>query len=597
MSRRILLRPAAVLLCLLLVLPVHAFGESTPDGSIRVLMTRLALTDTAELLLDGSYTCGEMAFQQGSKVTLQLRDGGIRLYYEGMVRDMGKQVTFLRHQLPGQTLNGIRVGGAYPLYCGDLLFDIDKGLLRCVARLEIEEYLLGVLPYEMSSAFPLEALKAQAVAARTYALTHLNPDRAYDVEDNTNDQVYAGITADAPSIRSAVQSTEGICVYYKGSMVPCYYTASNGGLVESIENVWGVNGPYGYVHRKADPYDLANEESPVLSLQLPKTWGEKENAGVLGTFLKPRLQEALEQRGYGPETEVRVRAMTEASLESPTNEGSGVHQNLRLSVLVSVRGKPAPDNEEEVTLLSSAAPAQTPAGTDAPVSPSPAPTQASSDGEEEIYLNHLPSPTPAPTPSLDGWTDLAQPVILSLSYFGEVESAFSLSLNGANNEVTTLQEEKSAFVLQARRFGHGVGLSQRGAQRMAAKEGWGYRQILRYYYQGITLKRVSYTYQTAKALSASFLSTPAPPATPTPRPTLMPVTLRPGETKVIVNQISSDSTLNLRRESNTTSDILMRLYFGQELAVLEQQGDWIRVRTDAAEGYVMLKYVSPVQEE
>ena len=77
----------------------------------------------------------------------------------------------------------------------------------------------------------------------------------------------------------------------------------------------------------------------------------------------------------------------------------------------------------------------------------------------------------------------------------------------------------------------------------------------------------------------------------------MPVTLRPGETKVIVNQISSDSTLNLRRESNTTSDILMRLYFGQELSVLEQQGDWIRVRTDAAEGYVMLKYVSPVQEE
>ena len=271
MSRRILLRPAVLLLCLLLILSVHALGDSTPDGSIRVLMTRLALTDTAELLLDGSYTCGEMAFQQGSKVTLQLRDGGIRLYYEGMVRDMGKQVTFLRHQLPGQAVNGIRVGGAYPLYCGDLLFDIDKGLLRCVARLEIEEYLLGVLPYEMSSAFPLEALKAQAVAARTYALTHLNPDRAYDVEDNTNDQVYAGITADAPSIRSAVQSTEGICVYYKGSMVPCYYTASNGGLVESIENVWGTNGPYGYVHRKADPYDLANEESPVLSLQIPKT--------------------------------------------------------------------------------------------------------------------------------------------------------------------------------------------------------------------------------------------------------------------------------------------------------------------------------------
>ena len=72
MSRRILLRPAAVLLCLLLVLPVHAFGESTPDGSIRVLMTHLALTDTAELLLDGR-------LQAGDRLIVGVRDGALTL--------------------------------------------------------------------------------------------------------------------------------------------------------------------------------------------------------------------------------------------------------------------------------------------------------------------------------------------------------------------------------------------------------------------------------------------------------------------------------------------------------------------------------------
>ena len=586
-SRR--LRLAAAALAVLLLLPAQCVsGAAGPDGSVRVLMTRLALTDTAELLLDGSYTCGEMAFQQGSKVVLQVRDGGIRLFYEGMVRDMGRQVTFLRHRLPGQDLNGIRVGGAYPLYCGDLLFDIEKGQLRCVARLEVEEYLLGVLPYEMSSAFPLEALKAQAVAARTYALTHLQPDRAYDVEDNTNDQVYAGIVADAPVIRRAVKETEGICVFYQDSMVPCYYTASNGGLVESIERVWGTNGPHGYIRRRADPYDLANEESPVLSLSIPRTWGESENAGALGAFLTPRLKAALVERGYAPEENgIRIRGVSDVSLRNPTDDGSGVWQSVQISLLVSVRGQRDPDGEEEISLPGFSAPAPQPSQT-----PVPAP-----DGEEEISLPGFSAQTPQPPASPDGWTDLSRPVVLTLSYFGEVESAFNLSLNGSNNEVTSVREEAGAFVLEARRYGHGVGLSQRGAQRMAAVEGWGYRQILRYYYQGITLRRVRYTYQSAAALSAAFLSTPAPPATPTPRPTLMPVSLRAGETRVIVDKISSDSTLNLRRENNTTSEILLRLYYGQELAVIGTEGDWLHVRTDAAEGYVMSKFVTAVPEE
>ena len=326
----------------------------------------------------------------------------------------------------------------------------------------------------------------------------------------------------------------------------------------------------------------------MLFLSVPKTWGDSENAGPLGTFLMPRLKAALEQRGYAPEENgIRIRSVSDVSLRNQTDEGSGVFESVQISLMVSLRGQTAPDGEEEISLPGFSKDTPMPAGTPA----------AAPDGEEEISLPGFSLQTPQPSASPDGWTDLPQPLVLTLSYFGEVESAFSLSLNGSNNEVTTVREEPGAFVLEARRYGHGVGLSQRGAQRMAAREGWGYRQILRYYYQGITLRRVRYTYQSAAALSAAFLSTPAPPATPTPRPTLMPVTVRAGETRVIVDRISSDSTLNLRRENNTTSEILMRLYYGQELAVIGTEGDWLRVRTDTVEGYVMSKYVTAVPEE
>ena len=597
-------RLAARLICLVLLFSVPApggLGEETAEGSVRVLMTQLALTDTAKLLLDGSYTCGEMAFQQGSEVTLQVRDGSIFLFYSGMVRDMGKQVTFERHLLPDRQLNGIRVNGAYPLYCGDLLFDVAGGLLRCVARLEVEEYLLGVLPYEMSSAFPVEALKAQAVAARTYALTHLYPDRAYDVEDNTNDQVYGGITSDTSVIRKAVRDTEGICAFYQGQMVPCYYGASNGGLVESIEKVWGTGNVHGYIRRKNDPYDLNNPESPVMVYSIPKQWKE-DASGELLDFLRPRLQKELTGRGVQAEAEnIRVREVTAVSLDNPTDAGSRIYQTLKITVLVSVRRTlPEEDGEEELT--DEIFPEETPEGeqppsdTEMPESTKePAPENTPQPAPEST-----PSAVPAPSPSrapAEEWRALSEPVTLSIPYFGEAESAFSLSINGSNNELVTVRETGKAFVLEARRFGHGVGMSQRGAQWMAAKEGWSYRQILHFYYPDAVLKRVRYTYRTADTLTSVFLSTPAPPATPTPRPTLMPVVLRAGERKVIVDRVSTDSTLNLRKEANTTSEVLTRLYYGQELAVMEDLGDWLHVRTESMEGYVMKKYVSEKQEE
>ena len=565
---------ALILMCLLF--PCAARATKGTDGSVRVLLTAAAVTDRADLVLDGSYTCAGMAFQQGARVTVALTNGRIMLYYEGMTRDLGTEAAFIRHRLPDGQPNGIRINGAYALYCGDLYFHISGGQLLCVAHMETEEYLLGVLPYEMNSAFPLEALKAQAVAARTYALSHTAPDREWDVVDNTDDQVFGGITTESETVRRAVRETEGICVTYQGELVPCYYTASNGGYVESIEKVWGTSGPHGYVPRRADPYDLENPESPCMALKIPKDWTNEKDSGALSVFMKEKLAPTMRAGGFSEAPEdIRIRAVTNVTLSEPTDSESHVYTKVTFSLLLSGKKMLSPtDGEEEAAWTG------LPLGTAVPA-PSAAPAAA-----------------PAPNGVVsETWTELPAAVSLTLSYFGEVELPFYLSLNGANNEVTRVVEKEDAFVLEARRFGHGVGMSQRGAQRMAASAGWGYRQILRFYYRGVAFKKVAPAYRTAAALDTAFLSTPAPPATPTPRPTLMPATPKEGEYLAVVDQISTDSTLNLRKEPNTVCEVLTRLYYGQQLAVISAEGDWLHVRTDSIEGYVMARYVSRVQED
>ena len=98
--------------------------------------------------------------------------------------------------------------------------------------LGVEDYLLGVVPYEMGDSFPLEALKAQAIAARTYALRKSGSSEDYDVEDTTNDQAYRGRSASSPLSEQAVRETKGICGVYKGALAQCFYSASNGGQTE-----------------------------------------------------------------------------------------------------------------------------------------------------------------------------------------------------------------------------------------------------------------------------------------------------------------------------------------------------------------------------
>ncbi len=127
--------------------------------------------------------------------------------------------------------------------------------LTVVNVLNIEDYVKGVVPYEMSPSWDLEALKAQALCARTYSMSHLNNHRSYgfDLCNQTDCQAYRG-TASATAVTDrAVDETAGQYITYDGELCDTFYFSSDGGATENSENVWNAAIPY--LRAVIDPYE------------------------------------------------------------------------------------------------------------------------------------------------------------------------------------------------------------------------------------------------------------------------------------------------------------------------------------------------------
>ncbi|MDZ5784620.1 peptidoglycan-binding protein, partial [Marinococcus luteus] len=149
-------------------------------------------------------------------------------------------------------------------YRGELQFkksDIDgeqsSWVMDVVNHVDIDDYLEGVVPYEMYSSWDEpEAFKVQAVAARAYAFTQISPDSNFDVYDDTRSQVYHGIPTGPENksmILDAIHDTSGTVLTYDGQLVEGIYSASASGHTEDAENVWGSD--FDYLEGVDDPYD------------------------------------------------------------------------------------------------------------------------------------------------------------------------------------------------------------------------------------------------------------------------------------------------------------------------------------------------------
>ncbi len=598
---------AWLLLFSLLLMPL--FGTATestiptaqgdlPDA-LRILLTRPNVTTQADIELYGVYTADiggvTMLFPYGSEITVLIIDDKLFIDYAGMRLGADTELLLTRFQNESGDENGIRFYGDLSLYEGDLTLRISDGAIRMILSIAVEDYLKGVVPYEMSDSFPVEALKAQAVAARTYAVRKAlnNPNSEYHLVDNTNDQVFKGTRDENSRSAQAISDTAGVCAFYDGRLVMCYYGSSNGGQTELAENQWGSGDEAGYLDMRDDPYDVENPKSVVKTTFLPKAALSPEDTPYgLRELLASALSDELTAMGYDPAPEsLRIDSISAVSVDTPEFAApSRLYTMFHITFRYSGRTRTdyvppvvtALVNDIEISLFTA---------TPAPdATPTPAPTDTPKP-------TATPEPTPTPAPVYGAFTPVEGEVTLDLPIFKDVESALALSINQTDNELWTVTETNTDFIVESRRYGHGVGMSQYGAEWMAGQYGMTYTDILSFYYPGITLMRYTIPETALPHVSDAFTKAADPPPTPTPRPTLMPVTEVAGEGQwyVRVENIGENSWLNLRSEPSLSSDILLLLYKGQRLLVLERmpQEGWLHVKTDVTEGYVMEEFTTP----
>ena len=558
-----------------------AYAGAQIEPTIRVWLKRLKTEDALRIGVQGSYMLGDgsMTFSDGAEMTVVLRGNQLVLHTGQVAVVMGEKMKLVRCE--DEAGSALRLGGSDGLYEGDLLLDIQYGVIRPILHIFIKDYLLGVVPYEMGDSFPLEALKAQAITARTYALQRSGSTGDYDVEDTTNDQAYKGRSSSHPVSEQAVRETEGLCGTYKGKLADCYYSASNGGQTELGQHVWPTDDPdaFGYMDMRDDPYDLENDASVVKRFTLKKKPGESGVGTALHSALVAAMEDQLAALGaQADDSLVRFDEIVSVETAEPKfEEPSRLMTQLRFKVKISVRDYTFRDESQKE------------------IGP-----QETQQGDPAAETTPGPTPAPTATPAYSPYKKIKDTLTVTLPIFTDAEKAMGLSINVYQNELVTVYDIGSAFMLESRRFGHGVGMSQRGAQQMAGKYGMTCQQILSFYYPGMEVKRANVQKNPLPTVDAALMATPAPTPSPTPRPTLMPVStekLPKGAYMAVVSNISEDSSLNLRQSPSLSSDVLRRLYKDQKLIVLKTSKDgWAHVKTDVVEGYVRSEYLQTAEE-
>lgn len=209
-------------------------GCAWAGATVRVLLAR---TSQAVVLAEGAHSGsvdGARAFHAGAGLRWPVSERGGALVVDGAP---------LGHTLELTGAGAPLVFGGHR-YRGSLRLIATSAGIEVVNVLDVEAYLRGVVPAEMSASWPMAALEAQAVAARSYALSSLRPGADYDLCATVDCQVYRGMDGEQGRSDRAVAATEGIVVTYAGQVAHTYYHADSGGATASSSEVWGTAVPY-----------------------------------------------------------------------------------------------------------------------------------------------------------------------------------------------------------------------------------------------------------------------------------------------------------------------------------------------------------------
>ena len=515
---------AAVLLAAFM--PAGAAMAAADYSFIRVLLSTPHNTDPIKIAVKGSYTIKEKPdyVVTAGDYIVKLSGSTVQLEKDGVTTSIGTKCTFVPANYTS-TSNMITLKSNSRRYVGDVFFYKNKfkkndgsivDKLHMVNRVPMEYYVYGVVGPEIGANSHMEALKAQAVAARGYAINQLAPGEPnYEVGDTSKYQVYHGYDGNARVIQ-AVDATRGQVVSYNGKICNTFFGASNGGQTELPGNAFGggssKNAQYPYLAQKNDPYDIGNTASKEQIFLIPKQIDSVTGDVVVvdSGRTKVRIRSAENSNiilttvdggasfPYVGETgdwyiilyDGKNAYISKQFTSKQNNGGSGnfpyVYKGSQLNALqkavYNALGSSNVSSQNNVQLVS---------------------VQSITNGTEQWpgtgsrcyatatavvnvrYLNN----------SGNVITKDGVKCTLTLLNKSDGKYTYSHDFFDSTLRMRSVEEVKSGgqvtgWNLVARRFGHGVGLSQRGAQQRA-RDDQSYQEILAFYYDKTQLITVN----------------------------------------------------------------------------------------------------------
>jgi stage II sporulation protein D len=183
--------------------------------------------------------------------------GGSRVKLE---RGNGKRIARCGKKLVAKGSGGkIKIGGEGK-FRGDLVAAASGRSLLVINQLSLDDYVAGVIANEMPSSWPLAALQAQALAARSYALSTAAGHGPFDVYDDPRRQVYGGLASETKRTNRAVRRSKRQVLEYRGDVITAYFSSSSGGRTENVEYGFPGASPQPYLKSVKDPYDGASPD-------------------------------------------------------------------------------------------------------------------------------------------------------------------------------------------------------------------------------------------------------------------------------------------------------------------------------------------------
>lgn len=364
----------------------------------------------------------------------------------------------------------------------------NNALITAVNVVSMDEYLYSVIPSEMPPSYEIEALKAQAVAARTYAVTNVSSHQkdGYELCDGSNCQVYKGVDSETASSIEAAKETTGMLAYYNNKTIDAVFFASSGGYTENSENVWKDSMPY--LRAVPDIYELdTNAWTKTITLDelTAKLNASGEAIGSAKDIIITKIDSSGRIQQLEIVGELGVKTLNKEEIRSFFSLNSRVFQingKGSGSALIKTAGNSLPviKYSNDLKLYNQALQEPYVIGSDQPLLLDKEVTPPSSQNGSQ--------PSKEWNSSEKETTDSTEKNFPSVSTPQNTTAIQMPTVNVVSSATpaSTVSSE-GTFVFTGSGNGHGVGMSQKGAQGLA-KQGYTYQEILKHYYTGITIQ-------------------------------------------------------------------------------------------------------------